>query len=225
MTELKLNNLITIGLNQFENLDLTGKTGLSDSQKDLIFSEFVNNHVNKVYFTKLMQSVKVKGSLKDGALIDVSGYDISQSIKTALIYIGYTDGNFVWTDYLLISEGNDGTNDGYLYINIDKSMPQIGQVFSALNKQISEFGKSTTHESNLQKMMKRNKYRLVNKDQKAFLFGKGHMSAGNLKTIVKRDLDMLFEFMNLSKQKANSGDVSPVEFPIDNLRFFKFEKF
>lgn len=216
-------NVKSFTIDQFENYDLTGKSGLSKADCIKAFDEFINVHKSRFFFTKTLQSVKVMNSLEDSEIIDVNINLLIDSIRNALIYIGYTDGNFVWTDFLLICEGNDGTNDGFVYLSIEKSKG-IGRIFSALHEEISKFGKTTKHDSNLLKMMKRNKYELIDNNQKEFLFGKGHMSAGNLKTTVKKDLDALFSFMKESKARANSGDLSPADFDLSNLRFFKFRK-
>jgi hypothetical protein len=219
----QLSDIKSLSVDQFENYDLTGKSGLSKADCVKAFNEFLISHEHRFFFTQKLQSVKVMNNLEESEKIDVDINLLKETIKNSLIYIGYTDGNFVWTDFLLICEGSDGTDDGFVYLNIDKQKG-IGRIFSALHEEISKFGKTTKHDSNLLKMMKRNKFELIDNNQKEFLFGKGHMSAGNLKTVVKKDLDVIFDFMKESKNKANSGDLSPVDFDLSKLRYFKFRK-
>jgi len=226
----------------FKAHDFTGKSGYSDDEKKKILNDFLDLVIENTYFSSKTTAFKV--SSEDDTMIHWKSENdkeieiLKDNLRLALVYLGYTDGNFKWTKYLLMSSGKvtlvDKNDDkkktehsGMFYLKLENSIG-IGKVMSALANQIAEFGKNEDVESNIMKMMKRNKYKLKNSKNKNLLFGKGHMADQSHKVQIKRDLDIIFKCMRKSKDAVNlNQDTSPQNFDeeLKSLQFFIFEKF
>lgn len=210
--------------------DKTGKTTYTKLMKENFIENFINESMGKIFISRSESNTKVKGELKDSIKLDSSTFNneiietLNDNITNAAVYIGYTDGNFKNCDYLLIGEYDNQVISGRLYTSIDTDK-SYGPLFASLADKIVEFGKSNRSvDSNLYKMMKRHKYTLVDESNKYLLFGKGHLADEEHKVTIKRDLDKLFNFMDISKKAVNEGQTGPIEFPVEELRYFKFIK-
>lgn len=209
--------------------DKTGKTAYTPEEKAKIITNFLDNQIEHMFISKIENGTKIKGTLKDSVPFVVP-MDKSEFIRlnmlNAIVYIGYTDGNFKNCNYLLCGEIRKPSGISYLYTKIIfDEISEHGRLFSSLSEEIHRFGENHREiDSNLYKMMKRNKYELVNENQKSYLFGKGHMAEKTHKVTVKKDLDRLFTFMQISKNEILNDNFEPVEFDVNTLRYFKFRR-
>jgi len=221
----------------FREHDKTGKTSYTKFDKEKILNDFFSDLKKSLFFSAEENATKVLGDLKGAYALDEPDEEnlklIRQSASNAVSYIGYTDGNFKYVDYILIGdfiqkvkiEEVEKNVKVFLYWKIPKK-DNMGNIMSALSDKIADVGNQANTESNLYKMMKRNGYTLEKNEQKKFLFGKGHMVAGPDKVNIKRDLDILFGCMKKSKKAVEEKNLNPLDFTEDlnKLHYFKFKK-
>jgi len=159
------------------------------------------------------------------------------SAKRSVIYNLYVFGTFRWGQYLVVStyenvikneKQGDKKIKGYLLIDTMVFAYTSGVLQSVYSDDIVDFAERylTKVDNNLYKVVKNHGYKLKNEGQKPYLFGKAHIALkGRDKLLLRQDLNILFKFMNESKDVIKkSGAFVKLEMRTQDFKFLEFVK-
>lgn len=217
-------------LSFFKNHDFSGISGYTDEEKTKILNDFLNKCAERVFLSRSQRNLRLTEKPKDAQDIKVEKQEaklmLKRNLKNAIIYLGYTEGNFKWAKHILCDEVKKGEEKYSVYVSIPEE-ENLGRVIASVSADIIECAdRNVSWESNLSKMMKRQGYKLKSGSKRKYLFGKGHISAPREhKVQIKKDLNVLFEIMQRSKDMAQEGKyVIDISDKVADLTFFDFQK-
>lgn len=212
----------------FKDHDFSGISGYTDAEKEKILNDFLDKCVKKVFLSRSQRNLRITDKPNDAQDILVNKPEaitlLKKNIKNAITYLGYTEGNFKWAKHILCDEVKKGSDTYGVYISVPIE-ENMGRVIASVSANIIEQAdRNNQWESNLMKMMKRQGYRLKTPSKRKYLFGKGHISAPReIKVQIKKDLNVLFEIMQRSKDAASDGKyVIDITDKIKDLTYFDF---
>lgn len=220
--------------------DHTGYSAYSLADKEKIVNDsFKNIMKNKAikFCPGEIPDQKLQHCPVDSFSLDVHENNIQDfvpKIKRALIYNLYVFGTFKWGQYIVFDKfslKNEQYPDGqvgFLFVDTERIGFTSGVLQSAYSDDIVSFaGKFQNKlENNLYKVVKNHGYHLKNDKQKCYMFGKAHIALqGKDKILLRQDLNVLFKFMNDSKEAVKrEGVFKKIPLPVDSFKFFEFEK-
>lgn len=212
----------------FKDHDFSGISGYTDTEKEKILNDFLDKCITQVFLSRSQRNLRITEKPIDAQDINVEKDDVKKilkkNIKNAVIYLGYTEGNFKWAKHLLCDEVTMNNISYGVYVTVPQE-ENMGRVIASVSANIIDVSdKNQQWESNLMKMMKRQGYKLKTNSKRKYLFGKGHISAPKEhKVQIKKDLNVLFEIMQRSKEMAQEGKyIIDISDKITDLTFFDF---